>query len=74
MRLLPPEIVIAGIGAISGVAMQLDWMANQSPVMDFAVIEVIFRLVLSAIITPLVLWPKSSRSHTRLAWHYAFYS
>ncbi|MCZ6488395.1 MAG: hypothetical protein O6703_09495 [Gammaproteobacteria bacterium] len=56
MRLLIPKIVIAGTGAISGVAMHLDWMANQSPAMDFAVIEVIFRLVLSAIITPLVLW------------------
>jgi hypothetical protein len=56
MKLLTPRNIIFGIGAASGVAMQLNWMANESLVTDFGLTEVSFRLVFSAIIISLVFW------------------
>jgi len=36
--------------------MQMNWMANQSVVSDFGLVEVVLRLAFGAVITPLVFW------------------
>ena len=56
MRLWTPGSIIFGIGAVGGVAMQLNWMANASAFTSFDLSVVLFRLAISAIILPLVFW------------------
>ncbi|MFA9420097.1 MAG: MFS transporter [Gammaproteobacteria bacterium] len=56
MKLLTPKVIIYLIGAISGAAMQMNWMANGSLLTEYVLLEAIFRLAAGAIFTAFVFW------------------
>jgi len=56
MKLLTPKVIIYLIGAISGAAMQMNWMANGSLLTDHALLEAILRLAAGTIATAFVFW------------------
>ena len=56
MKILTAKLIISVTGFITGIAMQMNWMANQSVVSDYGLVEVVLRLACGAVITPLVFW------------------
>ena len=54
MKFLTPKITVCLVGLISGAAIQLNWMSSHSVATDYGLIEVILRLLASAVIFPFI--------------------